>query len=115
MKHLCESGITVYQASSDADTLVVKRGLEASLSGNISAIVGEDTDLLVLMIALTSDIYVYLVIPSNKGRAEQVYSSRKLRESLGDMTNHILFIYALSGWERTNHSTNSREMQVYAA
>ena len=54
------------QAIGDADTMIVKQAIERGMKGEISAIVGEDTDLLVLMIALASDtVKMYTLIASS--------------------------------------------------
>ena len=74
-----------------------------AVSGTVSVIVGQDTDLLVLMIALNTDaVDVYMLIPGSKDRIDRVYSSRKLLEALGKMKNHILFIHAVTGCDTTS-------------
>ena len=81
--------VIVHQATGDANTLIVKKAIQMVVSKTVSVIVGQDTDLLVLMIALTTDaVDVDMLIPGSKDRIDRVYSSRKLLEALGKMKNH---------------------------
>ena len=103
MKHLAACGIIVHQAIGDADTTIVKQAIQVAVSGTVSVIVGQDTDLIVLMIALTTDaVDVYMLIPGCKDRIDRIYSSRKLLEALGEMKRHILFIHAVTGCDTTS-------------
>ena len=90
--HFASSGITVSQAIADADTMIVTQAIERAMKGEISTIVGEDTSFLVLMIALVSDtVDMCVLIPSSMGKVDRIYRSKKLREALGELNNHIIF------------------------
>ena len=85
------------QAIADNETMIITQTIERSMKGNISAIVGEDTDLLVLVICLVSDtMKMYMFIPSSMGNDDRIYSSKKLRDALGELNNHILFLQGVT-------------------
>ena len=67
--HLTKAGYEVKYASSDADTLLVKSAIEASEFQNVT-LVGDDTDLLCLLIFHFSTGCQYrLVMKSKKSKA----------------------------------------------
>ena len=73
------------------------------MKGEISAIVGENTNLLVLVIVLASDtVEMYMLIPSCMGKEDRIYRSKKLHETLGELYNHILFLHAMTGCDTTS-------------
>ena len=75
-KHFVASGITVSQAIADADTMIVAQAIERGMKGEIFAIAGEDTDLLVLMIALASDtVEINTLIPNSMRKEDRIYST----------------------------------------
>ena len=60
-----------------------------------AVIVGEDTDLLVLIIGLSDrNTNIHMLMPANKDRPARVYSSKQLQSSLGSMSDYILFYHA---------------------
>ena len=73
--------------------MIVTQAIEWDMKSEISAIVGEDTVLLVLMIALVSDtVEMYMLIPSSMGKEDRIYSSNKLRDALGEL--NIIFFFS---------------------
>ncbi|KYM98809.1 hypothetical protein ALC62_10473 [Cyphomyrmex costatus] len=77
LKHFFEMDrFVVYQDDRDADSLIIKSVISAATSNVTVVVVGEDTDLLVLLIALTpSNENVYFLKPG-KGKSEkQIFSS----------------------------------------
>ena len=83
-KHFVASVITVYQSITDANTMIETQAIDRGIKGKLSAIFGEDTDLLVLLIAPASDtVQMYRLIPSSMGKEDRIYSSKKLRGALG--------------------------------
>ncbi|XP_072153362.1 uncharacterized protein [Bemisia tabaci] len=104
-KHLTTgSQIKVYQAEDDADTLIVNKAISVVRETNKQvAIVGEDIDLLVLMVALTpapSD--VPLLKPGKGKNAAQIFSANELQTSNANLKKSILFIHAVSGCDTTS-------------
>ena len=102
------------QAIADADTMIVTQAIERGMKGEISAIVGKDTDLLVFMIAVASDtVKMYMLIPSSMGKKDRIYGSKKLRDALGELNNHILFLQGVTrhqlhiDWEKLDPFRNS--------
>lgn len=100
-KHLTTAGINVVQAETDADTLIVSTAITMSKHGKTSVLVGEDTDLLVLLIA-HAERDIYMLIPSKGKRTQKVYSSKSLQDSLGVMKQYLLFIHAVTGCDTTS-------------
>lgn len=60
--HLRAAGVAVLQAEDDADTLIVSTAIEKANEVKTSVLVGEDTDLLVLMIDHL-DCETFMMIP----------------------------------------------------
>ena len=68
-----------------------------------AVIVGEDTDLLVLIIGLADrNTNIHMLMPANKDRPARVYSSKQLQSSLGSMSAYILFYHAMTGCDTTS-------------
>ena len=69
--------------------------VNAAETGVASVLVGEDTDLLVLLAAQADvDTDVWMLIPGRKQNPHKVYSSRKLQAGLGEVLPNILFFHA---------------------
>jgi len=64
-EHLTRNGQTVIQAISDADSDIVKSGLDEAASGKIVTVVADDTDILVLLVhhfqPTMQDVYNYAI------------------------------------------------------
>lgn len=96
-------GIEVREASDDADTLIFKTAIEKSEENANVAIIGEDVDLMVLLMALTPPERQILIIKPSHGNVERkVYSSNDLQSE--GLTNSILFLHAFSGGDTTSAS-----------
>lgn len=99
---LQNSGYAVRQAVADADTLIVRTAVELSRTQPNVSVVGDDTDLLVLLIALANkDINVSLLKPGRGKIPQRNYSSLKLQQALGDMCGCLLFVHAATGCDTT--------------
>lgn len=109
--HLESSGFHVIQATSDADTLLVATAMHIAISG-ISVLVGQDTDLLVLLVALVTN-NVFMLIPGTSKRADRVFNVRKLQEGLGDMAQHLLFLHAFTGCDTTSAIFNKGKKAAF--
>ena len=104
---LADSGINVKQAPGDADTLIVNTAIDLSRqchgSNEPVVIIGEDTDLLVLLVALTdSTTNIFMMKPGKDTKQDKVYSANKLREGLGECSRQLLFLHAMSGCDSTS-------------
>jgi hypothetical protein len=93
----------VFQAPCDADVLIFEMAKTEAESGQSAVVVGSDSDLLVLIAALTQPHdAVYILIPGNSTTDRKVYCSRELHEGLGNMAKHLLFIHAFMGCDTTS-------------
>ncbi|KAJ8043143.1 hypothetical protein HOLleu_10106 [Holothuria leucospilota] len=97
-----ERGFDVTHADDDADLMIVKRAVECANDGS-TVVVGEDTDLLVLLCyhasATSHDIYFM----SEKSK-QKIWDIKKTKSVLGMETcNHLLFVHAISGCDTTSH------------
>jgi len=101
MQKLQSVNIVAKQARNDADVLIIETALENSRL-NTTAVVGEDVDLLLLLIARTPSHEQIFFIKPGKGKIEtQIYSSG----SIGDYTHckeHFLFLHAITGCDTTS-------------
>ena len=102
---LRERGVSVRQARADADVLIVSTAIDLT---NVDehpqvVIVGEDTDLVVLLVALVPDTCDILLLKPCSGKdVDRVYSSRNLQVALGPLREHIAFAHAISGCDTTS-------------
>ena len=96
------ANISVKQAQDDADVLIIKTALEHYHTNIKTIVVGEDVDLLILLIARTSpDQEIYYLKPG-KGKAEtKIYSSKSF-DNFENNKNHILLIHAIRGCDTTS-------------
>ncbi|KAJ8877140.1 hypothetical protein PR048_021593 [Dryococelus australis] len=84
----------VFQAPSDVDVLVVETAKTEAESGRSAVVVGTNSDLLVLIAALTQpQCAVYMLVPGNSTTARKVYCSRELHKGFGNMMKHLLFLH----------------------
>jgi hypothetical protein len=101
--NLENAGNKCLQAKADADRLIMTTAIDYSHRGHPSVVIGEDTDLLVLLICLTSDSdEVYMRIPGRAGGLESTFSSAELRRALRQERDYLLFLHAVSGCDSTS-------------
>ena len=98
-------GCDVYHADADADLLIVQKGIEASVEEE-TAVIGEDTDLLILLIyhanKESKKVYFYSESKQN-ARGTNVWDIKLCKELLGkDICNNILFLHAILGCDTTS-------------
>jgi len=98
---LTTANIFVKQANNDADVLIIETALEQS-NTNKTIVVGEDVDLLIILISRTPiDNMIYFLKPG-KGQTEtKIYSSQSLT-SYSKCQAHILFLHAITGCDTTS-------------
>ena len=101
--HLEAAGCKVYQAEADADRLIVLTAISVHDAECGSVIVGEDTDILVLLIALADPLTdVMMMNPAGKFHPDKIYSSNCIQMAMGDMKNSLLFLHAMTGCDTTS-------------
>ena len=97
-----EEGYRVKQAHEDADTLIVSTAVDMAKHNEVVAIVGEDTDLLVLLTALAPpSSNIFLLKPGKGATGNTIYSPSNFKLSQGVKEN-ILFLHAFSGCDSTS-------------
>ena len=101
--HLEAAGCEVHHASADADRLIVLTALDVADTCAASALVGEDTDLLILLTVLSdTERDITMLMPGHKGHPDKVYSGAALRSALGGMVDSMLFLHAATGCDTTS-------------
>ncbi|XP_043503861.1 uncharacterized protein LOC122525249 [Polistes fuscatus] len=98
-EYLRNHGINVKVAQEDADALITRTAIELRQNtGREVAVVGNDTDLLVLLIGLsdTSPLYFYKISPG--GKKNTLYYT----EDHAHLKPYILFAHAFAGCDTTS-------------
>ena len=96
--HLEAAGCEVHHASADADRLIVLTAFDVADTCAASVLVGEDTDLLILLTVLSDpEKDIKMLLPGRKGHPDKVYSSAAPRNALGGMVDSLLFVHAPTG------------------
>lgn len=101
---LKKSNCTTYHADGDADVLIVKTAVESARE-RTTVLVGDDTDLLVLLCFYTHpDGYDLFFKPEPKANSRRrVWNMKKVKEQLGfNVCRDILFLHAISGCDTTS-------------
>lgn len=101
--HLIKVNINVAQAEADADLLIVSTALQKARNGLCAIVVGQDTDLLILLTALaTIEDNVWFMRPSKGNKDSTYFDIHKQKLLLGDMCNVLLFLHAATGCDTTS-------------
>lgn len=107
--YLERSGVTVVQAKGDADLLIVQTSIESAKTVN-TVLVGDDTDLLVLLcfhadISQTSKDIFFIPKAKQKAGSRRVWNIKKTKRALGkEICNQILFLHAILGCNTTSRA-----------
>lgn len=99
-----EAGIGCRQANEDADTLIVRTAESLAPTHQTVVIVGEDVDLLVIMMGLNTSPNVYLLKPG-KGKAPQLLHQPQSAVKQ-NLAKHMMFLHAMSGCDSTSSLYN---------
>ena len=105
-RFLQDDNCSSYHAEGDADVLFVKTAVESARESN-TVLVGDDTDLLVLLCFCTrSDSFDLYFKPEPKANSRRrVWNVKKVKEQLGDDVCHdLLFLHAILGCDTTSES-----------
>lgn len=96
---LQEKGIHTLQATDDADVLIVNTAVEQSTHNSV-AVVGEDVDLAVLLIASTSPTRDIIMLKPGRGETKTMALSTQEMQNRG--FEHILFLHSFTGCDTTS-------------
>lgn len=105
LMRVCEEhSIKVHLAKADADTLIVASALDEAKKGDTAVVVGQDTDLLVLLAFLASkkDNVFFLRSASDGKRQESLFHIPRQKTALGKSCDVILFVHAVTGCDTTS-------------
>ena len=98
-------GCMVHHAPGDADLLIVEKAVESATMKD-TVLVGDDTDLLVLLCyhaSLNSRSIFFRPEPKKSTKNPRVWNIKSVKEHLGpDICTHILFLHALLGCDTTS-------------
>lgn len=94
-------GIPVHQAEDDADVLIVKTALKCQQQGKTAVVVGNDTDLLAILIARGQLGNLFMLHPGTSKTPGKL-SLNEIQEHIGYMKNAVLFSHAISGGDKTS-------------
>jgi 5'-3' exonuclease len=113
-------------AKSDADLQIVIAATECA-KHNVTAVVGEDTDLLILLAHHTrTDSHDVFFYSDKQAKNMKLWSMKQLTTALGDLRHLLLFLHAFTGCDTTSRPfgvgkvvalkklKNSPEFQVLA-
>lgn len=95
-----EAGITCYQATEDADGLIVQTAESLAPFHKNVAVVAEDVDILVIMMGLRISDNIYLLKPG-RGKDPPLLYHPKSAVNEG-LYNHMMFLHAMSGCDSTS-------------
>jgi len=111
---LKEANISTIVAEEDADTEVVGRAIDVPKiqSGRPIVVVGQDTDLFVLLLGLPQCQNVQLFFHKPTG-TPSTYDIRKIREEIGDMKDVMLFFHAITGCDTTSSLFGKGKINAY--
>jgi len=94
--YLISEGYIIKQANDDADTVIVNEAIKRAQNQSVVE-VGQDIDLLVLLIALTLvENQIIFLKPGNGGNEKKMYSIQDIQKVNG-IKRSILFLHAISG------------------
>ena len=97
-----KAGIVVVHAEGDADCLIANEALK-SAKEHATHVVGEDTDLLVLLLHHVQQDMNRVYFSSSKAGTTRVWDIKKTQANLGpDVCKSILFAHAFSGCDTTS-------------
>ena len=98
-----ERGCHVIQAKEDADVDIVKAAVSMA-SSKTTTLIGEDTDLLVLLLQYTpnNNANKIYVLRSDKGKPNVVYDIKVMKQVLAyEICHSLLFLHAFTGCDAT--------------
>jgi hypothetical protein len=103
-RYLTTKGFETTRAEGDADLLIVKTAILSSKTSK-TILIGEDTDLLCLMLHYSREIIFPLFFKSEptRGKIGKMWNLTKIKEVVGELIyNNILFAHAILGCDTTS-------------
>ena len=95
-------GCEVIYAPGDADVQIVKAAVLSSLTRS-TTLIGEDTDMLVLLLHYMQQANKDLYFRSDKANADKLYHINELKIVLGEeLCSQLLFLHAYTGCDTTS-------------
>ena len=96
-------GCITHHANGDADLLIVKTAVESARMST-TVLVGDDTDLLVLLCYHASEDELYFrPEPKANARGTRVWLVKKAKEQLGkEVCRNLIFLHAITGCNTTS-------------
>lgn len=103
IKKLVATGLSVEQAEGDADTKIVSTSLSLRDINDSVVLVGEDTDLLVLLIHFATKDNIFMLRPGKLGIPNRITDISALQQAINPtIKDNILFIHAIGGCDTTS-------------
>lgn len=100
---LNNAGISVYQAPDDADTLVIKTAVDMSETHEYVTVVGEDVDLLILLVANAHQSNIYFLKPGRSKTPTRIFSLKEISDTTKSVIiENVLFLHAFCGCDTTS-------------
>ncbi|KAE8743263.1 hypothetical protein FOCC_FOCC011143 [Frankliniella occidentalis] len=110
------AGVTVVHAEADADRLIVVKAIEVARGGTHCVVVGNDTDLLVLLIGLADKtLPLHLLSPASGRTGPKVRHIQSLliaRQYKKDEPRNILVAHPISGTDTVSDIINSFQSSI---
>ena len=97
--------ISTIKAESDADRVMVHQALETARGqggSGCAVLVGEDTDLLILLLHFRESENLYMLRPGRAKSEDELLSVKTIQESLNGLHKYLLFLHAFSGCDTTS-------------
>lgn len=116
--YLNANEIATKTAKGDADVLIVSTAVKqlTKNSEEMVVVVGNDTDLLVLILMRTpTDKNIFYFKPGRGNVNNQTFSSSEIQKEYPGIQNYIEFIHAFSGCDTTSAIHNHEKMVVWKA
>ena len=105
-EELQKKNCQTHHASGDADLLIVLKAIQSATTTN-TVLVGDDTDLIVLLCyhaSLDSHDLLFRPEPKKTTRKPRTWNIKAIKQRLGpEVCNHILFMHAFLGCDTTSH------------
>ena len=109
--HLENSKCKIHHAPGDADLLIVQKAVESAAMVN-TLLVGDDTDLLILLCyhaSLDSHSIFFQPEPKKATKNPRVWDIKAVKEQLGpEVYSYILFLHAVLGCDTTSRLYGNR-------
>lgn len=113
IEQLQAANIATKQAKDDADVLIIETAMEVSEKERTAIIIGEDIDLLVLLIGRTQSHHRQIFLKKiGKGTTSTLIYSSKSLDKYRLCKEHILFLHALTGCDTTSALFNKGKLKV---